>query len=170
MWTRWRTRESHHPCHHDPVFILLCDEEECMHASVRACVCVCTFACLTFLCRRTCMWACSCVFESENKDSIWSEPLNVPVGNTLSFWTPFLKQLGGGVVPGGEQRGVPFEAATRAGSPQLKPFSPLQCSCTTLTRGDTLSPLLPSPPQLSNSIRCNYMCNKESGDPGRLCW
>lgn len=63
--------------------------------------------------------------------------MNVPVWNTLSFWTPFLKQHGGGVAPSGEQWGVPFEVATHAVSPRPNPFSLPQLSCTTLSRGDT---------------------------------
>ncbi|KAK5870204.1 hypothetical protein PBY51_024858 [Eleginops maclovinus] len=66
---------------------------------------------------------------------------------------PFLKQLGGGVGPGGERQGVPFEAET----PSEAILS--TSVCTTLTKGHTLihvvcddSPPLPPPPRLSNTV------------------
>lgn len=76
MWTRQRTRESHNPV--------------IMSLALYCCVvrkCACMYVCVRAFARVTVFVQyrrvlCVCVFERKNKDSIWSEPLNVPVWNS----------------------------------------------------------------------------------------
>lgn len=161
------------PRHRDPGFIPLCDEGECMRA-----LCVeawCVDICMSrffFLCRRTCL-----CFGGRNKDSIWSEPLIVPVWNTLSFWTPLLEAATEVEWHrAGSSEGFHLQWPLIQGGPPASTSSwhhslPYSSVAALPPSGeDTLSAFLASPPQLSNSIQCNYMRNKENGEPGRLCW
>lgn len=127
MWTRQRTRESHHPLS-SWSWLYTAVWRGRVHAYVPACVCA--FACVTL---RVCVCIRVCVWEQRTKTPSGPSLWMCQYETLLSFWTPFLKPLRGGVGPGGERRGVPFEASAHAGSPQLTPFSPLQ-------RGASLSP------------------------------
>lgn len=101
-----------------------------------------------FLCRRVCL-------RERTKTPSGASHWVCQYEMLLSFSTPFWKQLGGGVGPGGEQQGVQFVAGGHAGSPQLKPFSVLWTSCATFTRGDAHIRLVcdHSPPS-SSPRRC----------------
>lgn len=167
MWTRQRTRESHHP----PVIMILA--LHCCVARKSACIraCVCVRICM---CHASCMRVHPCVcLRATNKDSIWSEPLNVPVWNTSVIlnslfeatprWSRARRRVARGPIWGVRSRREP-PADTILSSAARR---------ITLTKRDLVcdDPPLPlSPPWLSNSIRCDYMCNKESEDPSRLCW
>ncbi len=128
--------------------MLLCGGKDCMHECV--CVCVCAFACVSFCANKCAHVYIPVCLRATTKDPSGPSHWMHQYETLLSFWTPFLKQLGGGVGPGQELRGVPFEVAAHAGSPQLKPFSRPLLSCIAVTKGDTLqlvcndSSLLPS--------------------------
>lgn len=134
-----------------PVIMIL--DLYCCVVRKSACVCVCTFTCVTFLCRSTRVFRV-CLLRERTKTPSGVRRWMCQYETLLSLSGPFLKQLGGGVGPGGEQQGVQFEAGGHAASPQLKPFSLLWLSCATFTRRDTHihlvcvdSPPLPSPLQ-----------------------
>ena len=134
---------------HPPVIMILAfcccvaTEAAGLHACVR--VCTCAFLCTSMFEPR--------VSEQKNKDSIWSEPQNVPVWNTSTILRSLFdaaQRWSGARLKAA--RGLIWFGLSRW-KPELRPVSPLQWSCATRTRGDGLiHPSLPSPLLHSDSM------------------
>lgn len=124
--------------------------------------------------RRVCV---SCVFERKNKDSIWCEPLSVPVWNASVIlrslfeaarrWSGTRRRAARGPIWGSRScREPPAEAI----------LSPMTELCHAHQRRHTfiwwMTTLLLYLHLYSvcDSIQYNYMWNKESEDSGRLWW
>lgn len=131
MWTRQRTRESHHPLSSWSWLYTACGERKC----VSMCVYLHVFFLRAFVQTDVCMCACMCVciWEKEQRLHLVRTTECARIKHFCHSQVPFLTPLGGGVEPGGQRRGVPFWGCRLRREPQLKPLSPLQPSRTTLT-------------------------------------
>lgn len=135
--------------------------------SARRHVCAYAFVCGTFLCRQNvcehvvCHWK-----QQQSLHLVWATECAYMKHTVILNLVSEAAQRWSGT------RRTPARGPIWSGrSCKKPPAETILSSIVPLTLKQTHAFFcLSSPPQLSDSIRCNYTCNKESKDPGRLCW